>query len=221
MLVGAASGLPVVDLVSDQLVVGQQPGVLVRERVETCLVFVLVEWLARVERDEIVDRGRSCIDLPGERCLFRFEVTGFEAFKHEYLFGIISSSMFITWQKAVGGRLESRLRFSNTVVWNNLPLPPVSDDLRAKIIDAGQEVIRARELHPDRSLADHYNPLAMSPELLKAHRNLDRVVDKAFGATKALENNEERLQVLFKRYQEMSSADQLPTLKKSRTSAKE
>lgn len=83
MLVGAASGLPVVDLVSDQLVVGQQPGVLVRERVETRLVFVLVEWLARVERDEIVDRGRSCIDLPGERCLFRFEVTGFEAFKHE------------------------------------------------------------------------------------------------------------------------------------------
>lgn len=70
MLVGAASGLPVVDLVSDQLVVGQQPGVLVRERVEARLVFGLVEWLARVERDEFVDCGRSCIYLPGARCFF-------------------------------------------------------------------------------------------------------------------------------------------------------
>lgn len=82
MLLGAASGLPVVDLVSDQLVVGQQPGVLVRERVEARLVFVLVEWLARVERYELVDCGRSCIYLPGERCFFRFEVTGFESFTH-------------------------------------------------------------------------------------------------------------------------------------------
>ena len=46
MLVGAASGLPVVDLVGDHLVVGQPSGVLVRERVEARLVFVLVEWLA-------------------------------------------------------------------------------------------------------------------------------------------------------------------------------
>lgn len=38
-------------------------------------------------------------------------------------FAIIESSMFITWQKAVGGRLKNDCNFSNTVVWNNLPLP--------------------------------------------------------------------------------------------------
>jgi hypothetical protein len=122
-----------------------------------------------------------------------------------FAFAIASSSMFITWQKTIGGRLKSDLRFSNTVVWNNLPLPPVPEDLRQRIIEAGKGVLAARELHPERSLADHYNPLAMDPELLNAHAALDKVVDKAFGATRALKSNEERQQILFERYVELTS----------------
>lgn len=38
--------------------------------------------------------------------------------------------MFITWQKTVGGRLESRLRFSGTLVWNNFPVPELLDNQR-------------------------------------------------------------------------------------------
>src|SRR5699024_12344032 len=30
-------------------------------------------------------------------------------------FALLSSSMFITWQKMIGGRIESRLRFANTL----------------------------------------------------------------------------------------------------------
>ena len=124
-----------------------------------------------------------------------------------FLFAIISSSMFITWQKAVGGRLKSDLNFSNKIVWNTLPLPEVSDKQRAAIIAAGQGVLAARAEQPGVSLADMYNPLAMSPSLLKAHRALDRAVDRAFGARKALETNEQRLAILFKRYQEMTATD--------------
>nr|WP_065422134.1 type IIL restriction-modification enzyme MmeI [Cellulomonas flavigena] len=124
-----------------------------------------------------------------------------------FLFAIISSSMFITWQMTIGGRLESRLRFANKVVWNTLPLPAVSDKQRAEIIAAGQGVLDARAEQPGVSLADMYNPLAMAPSLLKAHRVLDRAVDRAFGAKKALETNEERLALLFKRYQEMTATD--------------
>jgi len=123
-----------------------------------------------------------------------------------FLFGIISSSMFITWQRAVGGRIKSDLRFSNTVVWNNLPLPGVSDRLREQVIAAGRGVLNARALHPKRSLADHYNPLAMDPALLKAHAALDRVVDRAFGAPRALATNEQRLEILFKRYAELTAS---------------
>ena len=122
-----------------------------------------------------------------------------------FLFGVISSSMFITWQRAVGGKIKSDLRFSNTLVWNNLPLPTVHQDLRDMVIEAGKGVIAARELHPERSHADHYNPLAMSPALLKAHAALDRVVDKAFGAKKPLHSNEERLALLFERYADMTA----------------
>ena len=43
-----------------------------------------------------------------------------------------------------------------------------------------------RDQHPERSLVEHYNPLAlaMSLELVKtkAHEKLDREVDKVFGA---------------------------------------
>lgn len=43
-------------------------------------------------------------------------------------FAVIESRMFMTWQQTSGGRLESRCRFSNTVAWNNLPLPALDDD---------------------------------------------------------------------------------------------
>ncbi|MDO5750906.1 MAG: GcrY protein [Rothia sp. (in: high G+C Gram-positive bacteria)] len=129
-----------------------------------------------------------------------------------FLFGVVSSSMFITWQKAVGGRLESRLRFANTLVWNNLPLPKVPQKLHDQICAAGQELQRVRESLAFKfggrvSLADMYNPWAMDPELLKAHRALDRLVDKAFGASKTCADNTERLTILFKRYAELTEEE--------------
>ena len=120
------------------------------------------------------------------------------------MFALISSSMFITWQRTVGGALESRLRFSNTIVWNNFPAPELGEKTRQRIIDAGEKVLRARELHPDRSLAEHYNPLAMDPILLKAHEELDREVDKAFGAPRKLTNERQRQELLFANYSKLT-----------------
>lgn len=45
-------------------------------------------------------------------------------------FAIMSSSMFIASQKAIGGRLESRLRFASTLTWYTLPLPAIEPELR-------------------------------------------------------------------------------------------
>ena len=121
-----------------------------------------------------------------------------------FLFGIISSSMFIAWQRAAGGRIKSDLRFSATVVWNNLPLPEVTDKQRAQVIAGGKAVLEARALHPERSLAQHYAPLAMDPALLKAHRSLDTAVDKAFGAKRTCKSEQERQRILFERYAELT-----------------
>lgn len=122
-------------------------------------------------------------------------------------FALLSSSMFITWQKTVGGRLESRLRFANTLTWNTFPVPELDDKTRSAIIKGGQGVLAARELHPERSLADAYNPLAMDPALVKAHDRLDAVVDKAMGAPRKLSTERQRLEVLFARYAELTAAE--------------
>lgn len=119
-------------------------------------------------------------------------------------FAVIESGMFMTWQKNIGGRLESRCRFSNTLVWNNLPLPVLDDDTRQKVIAAGQQVLAARSNHAGASLADLYDPLVMPADLRKAHRELDKVVDLAFGASKPCESDEERLRILFDNYARMT-----------------
>lgn len=79
--------------------------------------------------------------------------------------------------------------------------------MRERIIAAGADVLAARELHPERSLAEHYDPLAMSPELLKAHRALDAVVDKAFGAKRPCRSEQGRQEVLFTRYAELTGTE--------------
>ena len=131
-----------------------------------------------------------------------------------FLFAIISSSMFITWQRAVGGRLKSDLSFSNTVVWNNLPLPQISEEQRRKVIAAGRKVLAAREAIEERagepvSLADMYASLAsMDPALRAAHDELDSAVDVAFGASRRCSSDEARLKILFERYQELTAAEE-------------
>ena len=122
-----------------------------------------------------------------------------------FQFAIMSSSMFITWQKAIGGRLESRLRFASTLTWYTLPLPAVDPADREAIAAAGHGVLEARALHPERSLAEHYNPLAMDPALVKAHDALDRLVDRAFGARKKMTSNDERGKLLFDQYAAMTT----------------
>lgn len=123
-----------------------------------------------------------------------------------FAFGVVSSSMFIAWQRAVGGRLKSDLRVSNTLTWNTFPLPGVDEPTRKAISAAGHGLLTARELHPQRSLADHYNPLAMAPELLRAHRVLDTAVDKVFGVAGSVDEPT-RLQALFNSYDRMVWAE--------------
>lgn len=119
------------------------------------------------------------------------------------IFSVISSGMFMAWQFAIGGRLKSDPRFANTIVWNNFPLPDLTDEQRRQIIDAGKKVISARAAHPERSLAEHYNSETMDPGLLRAHIELDRVVDEAFGARGTSISTEERQVLLFDQYAKM------------------
>lgn len=129
-------------------------------------------------------------------------------------FAVISSAAFIAWQRAVGGRIKSDVRFSKTLTWNTFPLRELTTAEAQGIIDAGQSVLAARDRHREWSLADHYSPLAMSPDLLRAHRDLDVAIDKAFGLRGRV-TDEDRLRALFANYAKLSSANELTIPTKS------
>ncbi|SKB72768.1 hypothetical protein SAMN05660916_02339 [Arthrobacter sp. 31Cvi3.1E] len=97
-----------------------------------------------------------------------------------FLFALISSSLFLDWQRLVGGRIKSDYRFSNTIVWNNFPLGTVDGDSRSQIIEAGAGVLQARANHPGTSLETLYEPRAMPSDLLQAHLALDQQVHSFF-----------------------------------------
>lgn len=122
-----------------------------------------------------------------------------------FMFAIISSTMFIMWQHAVGRRIGSDQRFNKLLTWNTFPLPPTDMDARRRIIAAGEEVLAERQRQPDLCLADLYAPTTMLSELVDAHRALDRQVDQLFGLRLRQATELERQDVLCARYQQITA----------------
>ncbi len=115
-------------------------------------------------------------------------------------FGMITSSMHMSWVKYVCGRLESRFRYSNTIVYNNFPWPEnPTEKQKEAIAKAAQKVLDARAGFPDSSLADLYDPITMPPALVKAHNELDKAVDLAY-RPQAFINETKRIEFLFDLY---------------------
>ncbi|MER6449386.1 class I SAM-dependent DNA methyltransferase [Streptomyces venezuelae] len=123
-----------------------------------------------------------------------------------FVFAVISSSMFMTWQRTVGGRIKSDLRFNKLLTWNTFPLPHVSDATQDAIIRAGARIVRERETHTDLSLAAQYEPSALSDALAEAHRALDEEVDRAFGIDPGHATEADRQRTLFAKYAKLTSA---------------
>lgn len=120
-----------------------------------------------------------------------------------HLFGILTSEMHMTWVRAVGGRLETRYRYSAGLCYNTFPFPTISAAKKKEIKEAAEEVLLVREDFPDKTLADLYDPKKMPQTLKEAHDRLDDIVESCYpGAPFA--NDEERLECLFKLYEKMT-----------------
>ena len=96
-------------------------------------------------------------------------------------FGVLESNVHMAWMRTVCGRLKSDYRYSKDIVYNNFPWPEPTEEQKARIEQTAQEILDARALYPDASLADLYDPLTMPPELLKAHQANDKAVMQAYG----------------------------------------
>ena len=122
-----------------------------------------------------------------------------------YHFGILTSAMHMAWVKRIAGRLESRYRYSNTLVYNNYPWPESpTDSQRAKVERLAQAVLDARAQFPDSTLAALYDPLLMPPVLLRAHQQLDRAVERCY-RPEPFPNDQARVEFLFALYDKLAA----------------
>ncbi len=122
-----------------------------------------------------------------------------------YDFGIITSTMHMAWMRTTSGRLKSDYQYSAKLTYNTFPWPLNPDKKQQKAVElAAQQVLDARTKYPDSSLADLYDPRSMPPELVKAHQNLDKAVDAAYGKT-TFKTEADRVAFLFDLYQRLTA----------------
>jgi hypothetical protein len=120
-----------------------------------------------------------------------------------YHFGVLQSEMHMAWVRHVCGRLESRFRYSNTVVYNNYPWPETDESRQKAIAEAAQAVLDARApfLKNGRdSLATIYDSNAMPQTLIDAHRTLSREVDRAYVPRRVFPTDRARMEFLLGSY---------------------
>lgn len=128
-----------------------------------------------------------------------------------YEFGVITSNVHMAWMRTVAGRLEMRYRYSNTIVYNTFPWPQVTEEQKEFIAKTAQEILDARSLYPNSSLAHLYDETAMPGELRKAHQKNDVAVMKAYGMIKKVNGKDklmtesETMSKLFEMYEQITS----------------
>ncbi len=119
-------------------------------------------------------------------------------------FAIVSSAMHMSWVRNVGGRLESRYRYSIGLVYNPFPVPVTAQKQQNSLATLVDVVLEARATFPKSSLSDLYDPDLMPAKLRKAHDALDRAVDKLYRRA-PFKSDRERVEHLFGLYEKITS----------------
>jgi hypothetical protein len=144
-----------------------------------------------------------------------------------YHFGVLSSAMHMAWIRQVAGRLESRYRYSNRLVYNNFPWPQSPTQAQQEAVeDCARKILEMRLEFGDgrhgflptkkshvvpATLADLYDPVAMPAPLMKAHQALDRAVDRCYRSG-PFPSDRHRIEYLFALYEKIT-APLLPAVK--------
>lgn len=123
-----------------------------------------------------------------------------------WLFALLTSRMHMVWVRAVGGKMKTDFRYSNTIVYNNFPVPPLSAPAKEELTELALRVLDVREYHCEYTLAELYAPEKMPENLRQAHAEVDAAVDKLY-STRAFETDEARLSTLFAMYEDAIAAE--------------
>lgn len=130
-----------------------------------------------------------------------------------YDFAILTSLIHNDWMRLVAGRLESRYRYTSTIVYNTFPFPNANNEQKKNIESLAEEILLARASNAGMTLAELYDPDKMPDDLKQAHSTLDDAVDKLY-RPQGFANTEERLAHLLARYEQLIELEQQSKAKK-------
>jgi len=119
-----------------------------------------------------------------------------------WIFSVISSKMHIAWVRAVSGKLESRIRYSGSLCYNNFPFPTISKQRKEELTQCTLKIIDERLKHSEKTLAQLYDPDKMPEGLKEAHHQNDLAIERCYRST-PFNSDEEHLEYLFKLYEKM------------------
>lgn len=98
-----------------------------------------------------------------------------------YQFGILSSSMHMTWVKYVLGKLGCQSHPSHSPTIKNFPWPIKHTQKHLSDIEVkALEVLEIRAKYAHIPLSQLYNPFSMPTDLYRAHFALDKAVDASY-----------------------------------------
>ena len=120
-----------------------------------------------------------------------------------FLFAILSSKLHWIWTKAISGKLETRVRYSVNLVYNNFPIPQLSDEDKDRLACTALKIIEVREKYSHLNLAQLYEPKSMPEELEIAHELNDKAIEAIYKADNS-SSDSDRLEALFNEYNKMT-----------------
>jgi hypothetical protein len=119
-----------------------------------------------------------------------------------FIFGLLSTRIHVLWVATIGGKLETRYRYTN-LCYNSFPFPKISTEKKQEIESAAENVLITREYYPEKTLAELYDPDKMPQDLREAHAKLDDIVESCYPGY-PFASDEARLECLFKLYEKMT-----------------
>jgi len=119
-----------------------------------------------------------------------------------WIYSLLTSRMHMTWMKTTSSRMRKDYQYSNTLSYNTFPFPPISKVKKEELTTHTFRILEEREQHPEKTLAQLYDPDKMPEGLREAHRLNDLAVERCY-RSKPFESDEERLEYLFKLYEKM------------------
>ena len=118
------------------------------------------------------------------------------------LFGILNSRMHMIWLRIVGGKLETRFRYSKNVVYNSFPFPELNRQKTDELTQSSLKILEIRSKYTEKTMGELYDPDKMPQELRDAHYQNDLAIERCYRSL-PFRNDEERLEYLFKLYEKM------------------